>query len=327
VDTDVTYDLIIIGAGPIGISAACAAQEQGLRYLLLDKGGLCQTLSEFAPRQSFYSPADELEVGNIPFPVAADEKPRREDAIAYYRGVVSNKKINLSTWERVIRLSLSDGLLHIDTLQEPDQAWSKSYTSKTVLLTTGVWDQPRRLDVPGANLKKVSVRYVDPTPYYSKDCLVVGGGNSAAEVAMALARAGASTTMALTEGSFDACQLRPFVLRELLLMVDENKIKPYFNTSVDSICPAEVILKNAEKTWPLKNDFIFTMIGNIPDVPFLLNAGIEVSPDDNKPIYNEETFETNVPGIYVAGSISREPHIFNGRLRAVEIVKTIARTL
>lgn len=322
-----SHDLIIVGAGPIGLAAACAAQDANLNYLLLDKAGLCQTLVEFAPRQSFYSPAEELEVGNVPFPIAADDKPRREDAIAYYRAVVASRKLNLQTWERVEAVHQEgDGFL-VKTLQQPDEAWRKTYRARSVLLASGVWDQPRRLDAPGAGLKKVTTRYVDPSPYYGRDCLTVGGGNSAAEVAMALARAGAKSRMALLEESFEVCNLRPFVLRELLILTEENKIEPYFRTEVCEITPTEARLRSEGKDWTIPNDFVFTMIGAVADVPFLENAGVAVDPEDLKPIYDEDTFETNMAGLYVVGSLARNQHIVNGRARAVQVVERIAQTL
>jgi len=326
---DVPYDLLIVGAGPIGLAAACAAQDAGLRFLIVDKAGPCQSIVEYAPRQSFYSPAEELEVGGVPFPLAADDKPRREDALAYYRAVVTGRRLPLRTWERVTSVRRAGSVFRIGTVQQPDGAWEAAYTARAVLLASGVWDQPRTLDVPGADLKKVSARYLDPTPYLGRDCLTVGGGNSAAEVAMALARAGARSRMALIEDSFDDCNLRPFVLRELLIMVDEKKVELYFSTEVTAITPAEVTLRRRDDgdSETIPNDFVFTLIGADPDVPFLRDAGVEISPADNKPVYDEDTFETNVPSLYVCGSMARDQHIVNGRPRAVQIVERIAEGL
>jgi len=328
--SDQIYDLIIVGAGPIGLAAACAAQDANLNYVIIDKGGPCQSLVEFAPRQSFYSPAEELEIGKVPFPLAADDKPRREDALAYYRAVVTSRRLNLRTWERVRSLRHKHDLFTLKTAQQPDGAWEKTYQARTVILASGVWDQPCTLDVPGANLKKVTARYVDPTPYLWKDCLTVGGGNSAAEVAMALARAGAKSRMALLEKSFEDCNLRPFVLRELLILVEEKKIEPYFETKVEEITPTEVRLRHLKKGGTeetIPNDFVFTLIGAVPDVKFLEDAGVALSKDDYKPLYDEETFETNLPGLYVVGSIARKQHIVNGRPRAVKVVQRIAESV
>ena len=242
---------------------------------------------------------------------------------------MSSRRLPLRTWERVCSLQREGETFTLRTVQQPDGAWEKTYRAKFVLLTNGVWDQPRTLAVPGADLKKVSTRYVDPTPYWSKDCLTVGGGNSAAEVAMALARAGAKSRLALLEASFDVCNLRPFVLRELLILVEEKKITPYFETRVEAITPTEVRLchlaDGSEETIP--NDFVFTMIGAEADVPLLEGAGVRVSPDDRRPLYDEDTFETDVPGLYVAGSLARNQHIVNGRARAVKVVERIVGLL
>jgi len=321
------YDIVIVGAGPIGLAAACAAQDAGLSGLLLDKAGLCQTIVEWAPRQDFYSPAEELEVGGLIFYLGSDAKPRREDALAYYRAVVQSRRLNLRTWERVVSVQRgASGVFQIRTVQQPDEAWQGEHHARHVILTSGVWDQPCALPVPGATLKKVSRRYVDPTPYYGKRCLVVGGGNSAAEVAMALSRVGADTTLCALEASFDECSLRPFVRREIVMMADEHKLDVHFATQVCAITPIDVILApvGGGEPYTLPNDFVFTMVGAIPDVAFLCEAGIDVDPSDHKPNYNAATFETNVPGLYVAGSIARDQHIVNGRSVAVGIVARIA---
>ena len=323
------YDLIIVGAGPIGLAAACAAQDAGLKFLILDKAGPCQSIVEYAPRQSFYSPASELEVGGVPFPMAADEKPRREDALAYYRAVITSRRLPLQTWERVQSVTKAGDVFTVTTVQQPDEAWTKTYTAKFVLIVNGVWDQPRTLSIPGVDLHKVTTHYLDPTPYLSKDCLTVGGGNSAAEVAMSLSRAGAKSRLALIEPSFDVCNLRPFVLRELLILVEEQKIEVFFETEVTEITPTEVCLKSLAdgSRQSIPNDFVFILIGQNPDIPFLEAAGVEINPDDLRPVYNDETFETNVPGLYVAGSIARNQHIVNGRPNAVKIVEEIAERL
>ena len=323
------YDLLIVGAGPIGLAAACAAQDAGLKFLILDKAGPCQSLVEYAPRQSFYSPASELEVGGIPFPMADDDKPRREDALAYYRAVITSRHLPIQTWERVESVHKNEDGFTVQTQQRPDRAWTKTYTARFVLIVSGVWDQPRTLRIPGADLAKVTTRYQDSTPYLGKDCLTIGGGNSAAEVAMSLARAGAKSRLAMLEASFDACNLRPFVLRELLILVEEKKIEVFFETEATAITPAEVSLRHMTdgSIENIPNDFVFILIGQNPDIPFLEDAGVAVSPHDQRPVYNEETFETDVPGLYVAGSIARDQHIVNGRPRAVKIVEQIAGRL
>ena len=321
--------LNIVGAGPIGLAAACAAQDAGLNFLILDKAGPCQSIVEYAPRQSFYSPASELEVGGVPFPMAADEKPRREDALAYYRAVITSRRLPLQTWERVQSVTKAGAVFTVTTVQQPDEAWTKTYTAKFVLIVNGVWDQPRTLSIPGVDLHKVTTHYLDPTPYLSKDCLTVGGGNSAAEVAMSLSRAGAKSRLALIEPSFDVCNLRPFVLRELLILVEEQKIEVFFETEVTEITPTEVCLKSLAvgHRWSIPNDFVFILIGQNPDIPLLEAAGIAINPDDLRPVYNDDTFETEVPGLYVAGSIARNQHIVNGRPNAVKIVEEIAERL
>ena len=322
---DLNFDLIIVGAGPIGLAAACAAQDAGLSFLILDKAGPCQSIVEYAPRQSFYSPASELEVGGVPFPMAADDKPRREDALAYYRAVITSRRLPLQTWERVQSVHKDGAAFTVVTIQQPDEAWTKTYSAKFVMVVSGVWDQPRTLPIPGADLRKVSTQYQDPTPYLNKNCLTIGGGNSAAEVAMSLSRAGAKSSLALIEPSFDVCNLRPFVLRELLILVEEQKIEVFFETEATEITPTEVCLKSRKdgSLQSVPNDFVFILIGQDPDIPFLEFAGVAVNPDDKRPVYDDKTFQTGVDGLYVAGSIARDQHIVNGRPNAVRIVEEI----
>jgi thioredoxin reductase (NADPH) len=268
-----------------------------------------------------------LEIGGVPFPVAADDRPRREDVLAYYRAVVTGRKLRIQTWERVQSIRRDGAEFQIRTLQQPDEAWMREYRAVSVILATGTWDGPRALSVPGADLKKVSRRLNDPTPYYGRECLVVGGGSAAADAALALARAGARTRMALLEASFEECDLRPDVLRELSLLADEMKIAPEFDTEVIEITSAKVRLRHAERQWTVANDFVFTMIGAEPDRVLLQDAGVSIDPGDHRPLCRVDTSETNVLDLFVAGSIARSRTIMDGRARAAEIVRRMAERL
>ncbi|MCC6443628.1 MAG: NAD(P)-binding domain-containing protein [Armatimonadetes bacterium] len=314
------YDVLIIGAGPVGLAAACAAQDAGLAYLCLDKGGICHYVSEYPIMMRFYSPAEDLAIGGIPFPVANDEKPRREDALAYYRNVVAARGLNVRTWEGVESVHRSGAGFLVSTLREPDRDGGFSYRSRAVILATGFWGQPRTLEVPGSRLQKVAVRYREAAPYYGKEALVVGGGNSAAEAAMALAAAGSRVSLSSRRSSPSECKLRPFVLRELELRLSEGKLTPLYGTEVVEIKPQEVVLKRSDGTvLSIPNDFVFALLGYRANRPFLEGCGIRVAEDD-RPEYHEETFETCVPWLYVAGGMTREGFIFNGRERVARIV-------
>ena len=395
------YELLIIGAGPAGLAAACAAQDAGLSYVAIERNGIVQSLVEHPQQIRYFSPSDEIAIAGVPFPMAGGHKPTREDALAYFRGVARSRRLNLALWEEVI----SAEPMNIADLIDRDQApprWSLAGTDPTaifqsadevssaeeivgesltvdddvfdaqpvnfagedisdvvvhrplpgfrvlsqkwntgqqverfcryLLVCTGTFQNPRRLDVPGAELPKVQVKLEDPTPYFGTDVLVIGGGNSAATAAMTLAEAGARVTLAMRRPPADfQSHLRPFIVRDLLIMADEHRLTLITGVRVGAIYPDRVVLARADYGAPvpvipdeiiLPNDFVFAHIGHTSDKRLFDTLCVPLN-NEGLPVIDEETAETPVPGIYVAGALSRANLILESRRRAVEIVERI----
>jgi thioredoxin reductase (NADPH) len=411
------YELLIIGAGPAGLAAACAAQDAGLSYIVIERNGIVQSLVEHPQQIRYFSPADEIAIAGIPFPVAGGHKPTREDTLAYFRAVAGSRHLNLALWEEVISaepMNVSDLIdrdeapprwsfagpaeaifaaggeggtmpdavdpeapiesgalenLPPDTIDVPpddersdiaeagfaagtmgnvvvsrplpgfrvhSQKWNTGQQierfCRYLLVCTGTFQNPRRLDIPGAELPKVHVRLEEPTPYFGCDVLVVGGGNSAATAAMTLAEAGARVTLAMRRPPADfQSHLRPFIVRDLLIMAEEHRLTLITGVRVTSILPDRVTLARVEygaeadsvaADIVLPNDFVFTHVGHTADKRLFHSLGLPLTPD-GLPVYDDDTAETPVPGIYVAGSLSRANIILESRRRAVEIVERI----
>lgn len=327
------FDLIIAGAGPAGLAAACAAKEAGISYLVVERSGIVQSLVEHPQQIRYFSPADEIAIANMPFPVAGGHKPTREDALAYFRGVASYKQLKLALWEELVSARRDDaGLFEVVT--------HKHVTDVTVirkcrymLVCTGTFPNPKKLHIPGAKLEKVISRLDDPTPYYRCDVLVVGGGNSAVTGAMTLAEAGANVTLAMRRAPADyQSHLRPFIVRDIKIMAEEKRLTLLTDIALREIQRDKVVLTYCQygselpddrsNDIVLPNDFVFALIGHTADYGLFDKIGVPLA-EDGLPIYDEQTAETPVPGIFVAGSLSRANIILESRRRAVEIVERI----
>ncbi len=317
------YDLIIVGAGPIGICAGIEARRAGLNYLILEQGTLCQSLVEYPIGMRFFSPADELAIGGYPFPTPHDEKPTREMALNYYRKVASAANLAIHTYERVERIAPAENGFAVHTVCLPHESPRKRYTTRTALLATGIWGQPRRLQVPGADLPHVLTRYDEPIRFWRKRVLIVGTGNSAGEAAIRLADADAHVWMATETDTLEATRFRPFILREVQIRVDEKRITPLPRAVIQKIEPTCVHLVWAEGELNLPVDFVLTLIGLEPDTRLLVSLGAPLD-ESGKPLHDPETYETPIPGIFVAGALSRDGFIYVARERVGQAIQAIA---
>jgi thioredoxin reductase (NADPH) len=322
-------DLLIIGAGPAGLAAACAAQEAGLKYLVVERRGPVQSLVEHPQQIQYFSPADEMAIGSVPFFMAGGHKPCREDALAYYRAVVASQKLHLATWEEVTDVTRQDDLFRVHSVRrEADDGMIIERMARFLLVCTGTFPNPRCIDpIPGGTLPKVRYRLDDATPYFGRNVLVVGGGNSAATAAMTLAEAGANVTIAMRRPPVDfQNHLRPFIVRDLLIQHEEGRLHLVSGVCLTEITPTSVTLSpwNNSGVEPvtLPNDFVFAMLGHTADRKLFAHLGVPLA-EDGLPIYDEATAETPVSGIFVAGSLSRANIILESRRRAVEIVALI----
>ena len=337
---DVILDLLIIGAGPAGLAASCAAQEVGLSHVVVERNGPVQSLVEHPQQIQYFSPSDELAIGGVPFFIAGGHKPTREDALAYYRAVAASRNLPLATWEEVVDIKRvgpapPEGNFVVRSVRRrAGEGEVIERRARFLLVCTGTFSNPRPLDVPGGDLAKVLTRLEDPTPFFGRDVLVVGGGNSSATGAMTLAEAGARVTVAMRRAPTDfQSHLRPFIVRDLKIMADEKRLTLVTDVRVACIAPHSVELAHiaygeaapgaeaGRSTLP--NDFVFALIGHTADRTLFAHLGVSLAPD-GLPVYDEKTSEADVPGLYIAGSLSRANIILESRRRVVEIVAHIA---
>lgn len=334
-------DLLIVGAGPAGLHAACTAQDLGLSHRIIDRRGLVHSFVDYPQSLRFFSPPDEMEVGGVPFPMRGGEKPAREDILPYFRAVAAYRKLQMSLWERITDVRREEGQFAVDTMSEPDGERMQTYRGRAIILASGVWDVPVCLKCPGADLPHVASRFHEPTEYFGMDVLVVGGGNSAVHAALALSEAHARVTYAMRRPpvAFQS-HLRPFVVRDLEFAVEEKKLALHTGVKVARIeaetawlQPAEYISRDMEgqatgEPYPVPARFIFALLGQRPDTGLFEKMGLCVEPD-GRPARDPETFETNVPTVFVAGSLAGDKIdiILTGRAQAGGVVQRIADRL
>ncbi len=315
-------DLLIVGAGPAGIASGIEAKRAGLKFTIVEAGTLCQSLLEYPPGMRFFSPADDLAIGGYPFPTPHDEKPTREMALNYYRKVASAEDLPIHTYERVERIvPLKEGY-EVQTTCAIHGTPLPPHRARHVLFCTGIWGRPRRLEVPGTDLPHVSLRLEDPIRYWRKRVLVIGSGNSAGESAIRLADADAKVYLAVEPDTLEECRFRPFVLRELQLRVEEERVHPYVGVEILSIEPHCVQFRMMGEEWSLPVDFVLIQIGLLPDVRLLEPLGVPID-SEGKPVHDRVTGETPVKGIFVAGALSRDNFIYVARGSVPRIVATI----
>jgi thioredoxin reductase (NADPH) len=338
-------DLLIVGAGPAGLAAACAAQDAGLEYQVVERRGPVQSLVEHPEQIRYFSPADEMAIGGVPFPMAGGHKPTREDALAYYRAVIQARGLRIATWEEVVHVYRDGAPLHnghflIRSVRRiAGEGEELTRRARFLLVCAGTFPNPRRLTgIPGANLPKVFYRLHDPTPFFGRDVLVIGGGNSAATGAMTLAEAGARVTVATRRPPADfQSHLRPFIVRDLTIMANEKRLtlRPFvaltdITRTTVTLAPYLPYCETDEQRdctpTTLPNDFVFAQLGHTADHGLFASIGVPLAPD-GLPEYDEATAETAVPGLYVAGSLSRANIILESRRRAVEIVEAVTRRI
>ena len=303
-------DLIIIGAGPAGLSAAEAAMQEGLSYLVIEKGTIANTIRQYPVGRSMFSTPNEVEMheGTLK-PVR--EKPTREEMLSHYIHFVLNLDLHINTDERVIAVTgnISDGFVVKTTRSE--------YQAARVLFAIGAMETPRRLNVPGEDLPKVHHLFVEPYAYVRKNALVVGGGNSAAEAALFLSEEGARTTMAIWREDWDnrdpkAGAMKHWVRTPLEAEIAAGRLNVILYKHVDEITESEVKLTTETgESLTLQNDVVFVLVGSDADLTLLKHLGVQTEPGKltEVPVYNPETFETSVRGIYVAGHFTHARHI------------------
>jgi thioredoxin reductase (NADPH) len=319
------YDLLVIGAGPTGLACAIEAQKEGLRVVIVDKGCLCNSLFHYPSHMTFFTTPELLEIGGIPFP-SPNPKPNRNEALQYYRQVAAYYKLDVRQYQLVTSVTGSDGGFSVNV--EDLHGRAGVIDARKLAVSTGYYDLPNFMGIPGEKLAKVMHYYVDPHPYYEMDVVVIGGKNSAAIAALELWRSGARVTL-VHRGPEVQPHVKYWIRPDIENRIKNGQITAYFRSQVEEITPDTVIVKTPEGHVILKNDFVFALTGYHPDFEFLERLGVRFEGPDRLPVCNPETLESNVPGIYLAGVIvagSRTNEIFieNGRFHGRQIADALA---
>lgn len=322
-------EAIVVGGGPCGLAAAIALQDKGINTIVIEKGNIVHALYKFPTHQTFFSTPEKLEIGGVPF-IIEDRKPRRNQALAYYREVVRQKQLTIHSYETVQNVErLSNGTFNV--YSEKKNGDPVVYAANNVIIATGYYDNHNKLNVPGAHLNKVFHYFKEAHPYFDQDVVIIGGKNSAVDATLELEKIGARVTV-LYRGSQFSKSVKPWILPEFESLVRHEKITMEFNAEVIEITENEVIYEvtNGAKreTKRIKNDFVFAMIGYHPNHSFLTKMVVSIDEETGRPTYNEETMETNVPHLFIAGVIAagnnaNEIFIENGRFHGEKIAKRI----
>ena len=322
-DTPDKIDILIVGGGPIGLACGIEAKKAGLSYVILEKGCLVNSLYNYPANMTFFSTSEKLEIGGVPF-ISHGDKPTRSEALEYYRRVQQSWDLKVNLYEKVE--SVTPGT---DTRFEIKSS-KKTYLANSVVVSTGFYDKPNLMNIPGEDLPKVKHYYGEPHPYVNQKVLVVGAANSSVDVALETYRKGADVTMVVREDTISD-RVKYWVRPDIDNRLKEGSIKAYFNSEMIEIKEHEVIIKTPEGIKSIPNEFVLAMTGYQPDFSFLQSIGIELSEDETrKPFHNEATYETNIAGLYLAGvvcggMITTKWFIENSREHAEIVVKEILK--
>lgn len=314
------YDVVIVGGGPIGIACGLAAKKKGLTYVILEKGPIVNSLFNYPVNMQFFSSSEKLEIDNIPF-ISNEAKPKRSEALEYYRRIVTSNHLNIQLFEKVHAISKANNSFTVTTQKD-------TYTASHIIIATGFYDIPNKMNIPGEDLEKVSHYYKDPHFYAQQKIAVVGASNSAIDAALECYRKGAEVSL-IIRGKEVGSRVKYWVRPDIINRIEEGSIKAYYNATLKEIKPEEIAINTPDGVVTLKNDYVLALIGYKPNFEFLEHLGIELSMDEKRlPNYNQETMETNISNLYLAGVIcgGMETHkwfIENSRIHADMIVTDI----
>ncbi|HEX2329494.1 MAG TPA: YpdA family putative bacillithiol disulfide reductase [Candidatus Angelobacter sp.] len=323
-----SFDVLVIGAGPTGMASAIEAQRAGFSVVLIDKGCLVNSLFHYPANMTFFTTPELLEIGDLPFN-SANQKPTRQEALEYYRNVARHYKLDVRQYQRVMAVNGYDGAFRVTTRDRHDR--HHEYSARKIVVATGYYDRPNYMGIPGEDLPKVMHYYHEPHPYYDMDVLIIGAKNSAAIAALELWRRGARVTL-VHRGPGIHNNVKYWIKPDIENRIKNKEVEAFFNTCVTEIRPESVRLQTPEGERVLKNDFVFALTGYHPDYEFLQALGIELTRPEMRPVCDPRTFESNVPGIYVAGVIvagARTSEIFieNGRFHGKQIAMDLVKRL
>lgn len=318
------YDIISIGAGPTGLATAIEAKRAGMRPLVIDKAGLCNSIFHYPVNMVFFTTPELLEIGDLPL-VCAAEKPTRVEALKYYRRAAEHYALELRLFERVLRVEGRDGDFTAVTAAE--KGTHQKYRGKKIAVATGYYDLPNLLGVPGENLPHVSHYYTEPFEYWNQDVVVIGGKNSSAEAALDLYRNGARVAL-VHRGKDLGATIKYWVRPDIENRIKAGQIQALLEARVEEITRDEVVLERhgQRKRVPAKQ--VFALTGYHPDFSFIESLGVKLDPESRRPALDPNTLESNVPGIHLAGVVIGGRHtgeifIENGRFHGKQIIQAL----
>ncbi len=327
--SETIHDVLVIGAGPTGLACAIDAQNEELDVLVVDKGCLTNSLFHYPAGMTFFTTPELLEIGGMPFS-SPNQKPTRAEALEYYRKVSTHYNLDVRQYERVDRVFGIDGDFRVHTIDRFER--EHIHRTRKIIVSTGYYDLPNHLGIPGEDMPKVAHYYNEPHPFYAQEVLVIGGKNSAAIAALDLWRHGAKVTL-VHRGAELHRHIKYWIKPDIENRIKNGEITAYFNTTVSNITEDSVTLATPEGEKTIPNQFVFALTGYHPDFAFIESMGVVLDPDNARcPIMNPETLESNVPGIYVAGVVvagerTNEVFIENGRFHGALIARDLAEKL
>jgi thioredoxin reductase (NADPH) len=317
-------DLIVIGAGPIGLACGIEAQKKGLNHLIFDKGCLVNSLYRYPMNMTFFSTSDKLEIGEVPF-ISHNPKPTRSEALEYYRRVTSHWNLPLRLYEKIAQVERQGDFFEVMTNK-------RSYRSKKIVIATGFYDSPYLLNVPGEQLPKVFHYYKEAHPFFGMNVVLVGAANSAVDVALELYRKGAkSVTMIIREEEIGQ-NVKYWSKPDIINRIKEGSIQAYFNSQIKEIKEDQVRFRTLEGVKTIKNDFVLAMTGYQPNFELLESLGVKFNDDEYRtPVYDSNTMRSSAKGVYLAGVVcgglkTNKWFIENSRDHAQLIIADIDKT-
>jgi thioredoxin reductase (NADPH) len=289
------FDIIIIGAGPIGLSCGIEAVKRDYTHLIVEKGCLVNSLFNYPTNMTFFSTSDRIEIGDVPF-ISHSDKPTRRESLEYFRRVKDQWKLNVKLYEEALEFNHKGNLTEVVTTKN-------KYTCRYLVFATGFYDCPNMLNIEGEHLSKVKHYFDEPHPYIDHKVVVVGGGNSAVDVALETFRKGSEVTMVLRESAFKE-GIKYWVKPDIENRIAEGSIKAYFNSEVTEIREKEIDIKTPDGKITIDNDFVFAMTGYHTDFTLLKKAGVSIMDNEwQHPCFNPDTHKTNVENVFLAGVV------------------------